>query len=362
MERPKNLTDSLKGLIDTGRLLATLTGNDDQRIPAFWVRTLEEMSKAITQKTINEYNNKSHPNNACYEDKVTPTHLRFPGIQRQFREIFDIEEDELKKDFIQKYVDDKGRNRTRINTDWIKINRELDEDGHGKEDEKLSHSIRENAGYRITAVSYTLEERKVGKIDVELGLSDIFRAALWVDRVKKGMSPRFPYLVMWYIYHCFLFTLGDEFPESLKVAIDIMWERRDTLLEKPKNKIEVISDDVKDRIAPFLNGHKKEISAFTNQIANNRPQMTDENVDTIVSECDKALDLFTSNKEMDLAQVISRLMNSDENTVRQTMGNFGLTETNIHSIVEGATKGLSNDELKGSIPSKDPTDLSYLLK
>lgn len=361
MERPRDLTDSLKGLIDTGRLLATLTGNDDQRVPAFWVRSMEEMSKAITQKTINEYNNKDHPKNANYPDKICPHNIRFPGIQKQFRDIFDAEEDELNKDFIQKYVDDSGRNRVKINTDWIKIERDLENDGHGKEDEKLEQSIRENAGYRITAVKYSPEERKMGKVDIELGLSDFFRAALWVDIKRKGMSPRFPYLVMWYIHHCFLFSLGDDCPSTIKDGIEIMWERRETLLEKPKNKMDVISDDVKNSIAPFINGNKEHFTAFTNQIAANRPQMTDQNVDQIVEECDKALELFTSNGNMDLPQMIAKLMSADETKVRETMTNFGLSEKRIHSVIEGATAGLSNDELKASIPGKEEKDLSHLL-
>lgn len=362
MNRPSNLIDSVKGLIDTGRLLATLTGNDDQRVPAFWVRSMEEMSKAITQKTINEYNNKDHPNNANYPGNICPDELRFTNIRRQFNTIYDTEEDELKKDFIQKYVDENGKNRTKINNDWIKINRDIEKDGHGKEDEKLEQSIRENAGYRITARKYTKEERENGKVDVELGLSDIFRAALWIDTKRKGMSPRFPFLIMWYIYHCFLFVLEDRCPDSIKQGIEIMWERRETLLEKPKNKMDVISDDVKERIAPFINGNKEQFSAFTSQIAANRPPMTDDNVDQIVAECDKALDLFTSNKEMDLAQVISKLMSADETKIRETMTNFGLNEQRIQSVIEGATQGLSNDELKATLPSKDEKDLSHLLR
>jgi ATP-dependent Clp protease ATP-binding subunit ClpA len=166
---------------------------------------------------------------------------------------------------------------------------------------------------------------------------------------------------MWFIYHCFLFVLDDQCPDSIKAAIEIMWERRETLLEKPKNKMDAISDDVKERIAPFINGHKKEFSAFTSQIAANRPQMTDDNVDRIVEECDKALDLFTSNKEMDLSQVIAKLMSADETKVRETMNNFGFSEKRIQTVIEGATAGLSNDELKNSIPNKDDGDLSHLL-
>ena len=362
MERPKNLTDSLKGIIDTARLLATLTGNDDQRIPAFWIRTTEEFSKAITLKTVNEYNNKDHLNNLQYPDRITPDALRFPGIRRQIREIFEAEEEDLRKDFLLKYTDENGNKRTKINNDWIKVNRDLEEDFFGKEDEKLEQSIKENVGYRITAVKYSPEERKRDKIDVELPLSNIFRAAHWIDIKRKGSSPRFPYLVFWYIYNCFYFVLGDECPKSIIDGLELMWDRRDKLLEKPKNKIEILSEDIQDRIAPFINGHQKEFSIFADQISNNRPQMTEDNVDKIVEECDKALEMFTSNKDLDFQQIIAKLMGSDEETVRKTMDNFNLSEKNIHNIVEGATNFLSNDELKASIPVTETVDFSYILK
>lgn len=357
MERPKNLYESLKGIIDTARYLFTLTGNDDQKVPAFWVRTTEEFSKTLTKKIVKEYNNPDHPNNQKYSDKITPEDLRFLKIKQQFLDIFEAEEDSLSNDFMM-FVDGKSK----INNDWIKINRDIQEFGFGVEDEKLEQSIRENSGYRITAVSFTKEERKNGKVDVELPLSNIFAAAQWVDNRRKGMSPRFPYLFFFYLYYCFLYSVpSDRLPPSIHNAIEEMYSRKEKLLEKPKNKTELISDDIKDKIAPLINSHKDGFSNFYDKIINEKPKMDDDNLDKVVMECDKAINIFTENGKMSLPELISKLMNSDADKIRETMDKFALSENNIKNIIDGATGGMSNDELKNSIPTVDGIDLDKLL-
>lgn len=361
-KRPETVVECVRGIIDSERMLSTLTGNDNQRVPAYWVRTTEEMSKAITQKIISEYNNVEHPNNQCYPDRVTPEHLRFPGIRRQIREIYEAEEEQLSQKFIQSYVDADGKKRTKINNDWLKIDRDLDSDGHGEEDINLTNSIRENAGYRITAVKYSPEEIRNGKVDIELPLSEIFRAALWVDNKRKGVSPRFPYLIMWYCFHLFLLVMGEQCCQSIKDAIEMIWERKEKLLERPSTVSQFLDSDIKDKVAPFINTYSKEFGFLAEQINSCRPEMTDERVDSIVAECDRTLNIFTQNGEMDLIQVISKLTSADESTIRTTMNAVGLSEANIQNMIEGNNpSAISNDELKSTIPTEG-TDFSRFFK
>jgi hypothetical protein len=342
----------LKGLVDISRELASLTGNDDQKVSAFWTRTTDEFSKAITEKNIFTYNKTDHPDNQQYPDKITPQELRFPGIKAKILEIYDTEEDELCKEFMYK-VDGK----LKVNSDWIKIDREIDEEEFGKEDVKFLQSIRENGGYKITIRSYTAEERKKGKVDTELPLSNIFRAAQWVDQKKICLNPRYPFLFFFYMMNLFKFSVPKErISPNIQNIIDDLWDRRETLLEKSKTKINSAMKSVENGVSKFVGEHRDTFGAISSQINLGLDSLDDDKIDQVVSECDKAIDMFTSNSEKDLAQVISGLMNADESKVRETMDKFGFSGDNIKNIIDNASGGISNDDLKATIPSMDDMD------
>lgn len=354
MHKVTNLTDTLKGIIDMSRELASFTGNNDQKIPAFWTRTTEEFSKAITEKTIYFYNNVEHPDNQNFNDKMTPHNLRFPGIKQKVCEIYEAEEEELIKDFMYK-VD----GRMKLNSDWIKINKEIDDDEFGKEDVNLIQSIRENAGYRITIKTYSVEERKKGKVDIELPLSNILRAAQWVDSKKICLNPRYPFLFFYLVHNLFLFCVpSDKISPNIQKVIDELWENREALLEKPKLAINSSMKSAAEKVSGFVEQHKDTFAAISNQISEGLDNLLDDDrIDQVVNECDKAIDLFTNNSEKDLAQVISGLMNADEEKVRETMQKFGLSENNIKAVIDKtAGTGVSNDELKSTIPSINDID------
>lgn len=352
MQQVNNLTDALKGLVNMARELGSLTGNDDQKVPAFWVRTTDEFSKAITEKNIYCYQLNEHPDNQQYEDKITPQELRFPGIRQKILDIYEAEEEELCKEFMSK-VDGKMK----VNSDWIKINRDVEEEEFGKEDVKLIQSIRENGGYRITIKVFTPEERKKGKVDIELPLSNIFRAAQWVDTKKICLNPRYPFLFFFLMMNAFKYSVpAARISPNIQMIIDDLWDRRETLLEKSKTKVNAAMKSVETGISGFVGQHKDTFGAISNQINLGLDTLDDDKIDQVVNECDKAIDMFTSNSEKDLAQVISGLMNADESKVRETMNKFGFSEGNIKTIIDNAAGGISNDDLKATIPTNNDID------
>jgi hypothetical protein len=360
MQKVENLTDALKGMVNTARELASYTGNDDQKVPSFWIRTTDEFSKAITEKTIYSYNNTINPDNADYENKVTPHELRFPGIKSKICDIYEAEEDELCKEFMYK-VDGKMK----VNSDWIKINREIDEEEFCKEDIRLIQSIRENGGYRITIKEYNHEDRKKGKVDVELPLSNIFRAAQWVDSKKICLNPRYPFVFFFYMMNLFKFSVpSDKISDNIQKIIDDLWDRRDTLLNKSTGPTNDAMKTAQSAIAGFMGGNQEIYNQITSTINSQLDQaLNDDTIDHVVSECDKAISAFTSNNNQDLAQTISGIAGYDEKVIRETMDKFKLSETHIKKYVDKVSGGMSNDDLLSSIPKDDNTpDIDTLLK
>lgn len=340
-----NMNDSLKYLIDISRDLCTLTGNDDQKVPSYWVRTITEFSSALTVKNITVYNNINHESNQSYENKITPEEFRFLKIKEKFQEIYYEEEDMLSSEFMIEQPNGKKK----VNDGWLRINKEIEENEFCKEDESLFLSTKENAGYRIIVKEYSSEERRRGSVNVELPISAIYRAATFVD--NKGVKkPRYPYAVIYGIYNCFKYSVSSErlSPRILEV-IDDLYARREVLLEKEKTKLNSAMESVKKSMGSVINSNKLSFKNLSSQIENGLTDLDDDKIDEVAEQCHNAISMFTENAEKDLSQVISSMISADEEKVRSTMQNFGLTENNIRTLIDGKSGGMTNEELRESL-------------
>lgn len=349
---PQNRTESLKFLVDVSRELSSLTGNDDQRIPAYWVRTCRLFSEKLTRKLVTVYNNTNHPSNQNYENKITPEEARYPGMEKQLREIYELYEDELNEDFMVQTEDGKKK----VNIDWLKISGNFEEGEFDKEDEKFIMSMKENKGIRIIVDECTPEEIKQGKVSVEMPLSQLLRAALYLD--KKGIQkPKYPYVVIYAIYNLFKFFVDkDKLSPRVLSVIDEIYARREILLEKEKTKIDDSMNSLKQLAAPLISSNKDAFSSITDQIDAGLNDLNDETIDQVADQCHQAISLFKSKEKKDLSQVIGDMIGADTEKVKETMEKFGLHEGNIRAMVDGVSGGMSNEQLKKSIPAMDDID------
>ena len=349
----QNLTDALKYIIDLSRELGTITGSDDQLIPAYWVRTCNAFSQAITTKIVNEYNNTEHPNNKNYPGKITPQELRFPGIKSKFLEIYETFEDELSQNFM--IVTETGTKK--VNDGWLRINEDFEENEFNHEDENFVFALRDNKGIKVNIKTVTREDKKHNKVDVELPLSSLYRAALYVVKVKKMKKPMYTYAIIFGIYNCFKFSVPREKLNSqIFAVIDDIYDRKEILLEKDKGTISSTVETIKESIAPFIGANSGAFSGIKDQINLGLEQLNEASIDRVAEECHKAIETFTSNQSKSLDEVIGGMISTDSSKVRETMERVGLHENNIRAIIDRTSGGMTNDDLKSSIPNMDDID------
>lgn len=357
MVKLNNLDETLKYGIDITRDLSTLTGNDDQRVPSYWVRTTDAFSTAITMKNVNEYNDTNHVNNKNYPGNITPEELRFPGIRAKILEIYEAEEDDLSLPF--KIPQANGK--IKINDKWIRINKEIDEDEFCKEDDKLILATRENRGYKIVVKEYSLNEIKQGKVNIELPISSIYRAATFVDSRLEIKKPRYPYAVLYFVLHLFKYSVPkDRISPRIQEIIDDLYDRKESLLEREKNKLGSTMDSVKNSMAPILEANRANFTGIATQLNEGLDSLNDSTIEGVADQCHKAIAMFTENSSKDLNEVISTMISADPNKVKDTMQNYGLSEENIRAIVKTTDGPMSNDELKSTLP--DINDIDSFLK
>jgi len=343
MNQLNNLNESLKYLIDLGRDLRTLTGNDDQKLPGYWTKTLDEFSAALTNKNITCYDNTNYEGNQCYEDRKTPEHQRFPGIRSKFLEIYEIEEDQLNQEFM--ILQSNGKKK--VNDGWLRINKNIEYSEFCNENFHLP--IKENSGYNITIKKYSPEEKRRGHVDVELPISSLYRAAIYIDN-KGSKNPRYPYAVIYGIYNCFKYSVPQErlSPHILEIINDI-YSRKEILLEKEKTKLSAAMETVKKSIGPLINSNRESIQSLTSQIENGLTDLDDNKIDEVAEQCHNAIEMFTENSQKDLSQVIGSMISADEEKVKSTMERFGFSENNIRSIIDNKTGAMTNEELRETL-------------
>lgn len=333
--KPTNITESLKILTDACKELSTLTGNDDRAVAANWVRTTDAFIGAITTKTVNDYNKNKTSHN-----------LRFPGIKKKFEEIYNDFEDDLNQDlFLVK--DDKKI----LNDSWLRITKDIEENEFNSEDVKFTESIRENKGLKINIKTYSNEEKKKGHVDVELPLSMIYRAGLYIDKLKTSRK-KYRFVILYGIFNCFKFSLENISPK-IQEHIDSMYSQKDTLFMKETDNMSSTMNSVKNNIAPLINSNVDFFSQIFTQMDDGINQLTDDNVDDIAEQCEKVIALCSSNNKKGTSNIISEMMGVSEDKVNAVRENMGLQEGNIRSIIDRISGGVDNTDLLKSIPKMD---------
>lgn len=357
--QPTSFTTSQDYLVSVARELISLTGGEDQQVPPYWCRTINEYSSKSTKLIVSKYNNTNHKSNQDYPDRVTPEELRFPRIREQFVELYDLNVEDLDRPFLCE--DETGKKKPNI--DWLKIATEFEAGEFNEEDSKMIMALRENRGVRVIATECTTEEIRRGLVGAELPLGQILRAAMYLDIIKGIKKPRYPYAVMYAIYNCFYFSVPhDRISPHIKATIDDIYDRREILLEKEKGQIDTSMEMMKKTIAPLIGGNKSSFDSIAGQIDAGVGDLTDDTIDQVTEQCHKAMSVFKSktNGNKDLGAVIGDMIGGDPDKVRETMNKVGLHTDNIRALVDNMSGGMTNEELMASLP-KEADDIDKII-
>uniref|UniRef100_A0A6C0BE65 Uncharacterized protein n=1 Tax=viral metagenome TaxID=1070528 RepID=A0A6C0BE65_9ZZZZ len=335
----KSFSSAITLAINASEELCSLTGNDDRNNPHFWAKTLKSFSKAITTKTVNEY----LKNN-------TPESERFLGLKEKFRRLL---EDDFTGDF-KKPLFIKDGDKKKVNDEWLRIDGDISESEFCVEDLSQDASINRNRGLIINIFTPNEEQVKKGSIKIELALSEIYRASIYVDKhiIKK---PRYPYVILYAIYNCIKYSLPEDSQNpQINTIIEDLYSRRADLLDKDQTSIDKAISSVKSQFTDVIGDNKEAFGGMMKQIKDGLEELTDDSIDQIAEEAHGAINAFAKNKNGDISQIISCLTGADTKHVEETMKSVGLHENNIRRIVDvasGTGDRKSNSDLLSSVPS-----------
>jgi len=334
----KSFSDAIICLINESEEICSLTGNDDRDVLPYYVKTLKSFSKSINTKNARDY----IPGNVKDSE-------RFPGLRDKFKEIYEV----FKDDFSQPLLSNK-----KVNDDWLKINTEISEGEFCSDIDKQDSSLLKNRGLTINIFTPTIVNKKKGALNVEIAISEFYRAAIYIDK-NISKKPRRPYKYIYLLYNCIKFShepgsLDSEFYKS----IDDIYERRSEFLENDKSGIGKAISSVKDKLSGVLGDNVDSMSGMIDSINGGLNDLTDDSIDKIADDAQNAVKSFENSKNRDAGEVIGDIMGVDSKQVEKTMKSVGLHEKNIKSILNKAagideTKSQTNKELLSSIPDID---------
>lgn len=320
--------------------LFQLTGSNDKEKQPYWVVTSKAFSAAITKKIVVEYSPSS-----------TPESERFLNLKKKFMDIYETFSDVFSCPLMIK-VD--GKNK--VNDSWLKIDEVVSDGEFCSEESEQDSSFFSNRGLTLNIYRPSQEDRdKKKKIDIEIPISELYRAAVYVDcNILK--RPRYPYCVIYGIYNCIKYSSppGSLHPELYKVIENIL-EKSSDLLEKDPSSIDKTINSVKDKVSDFVDGNTESLMDMISQIRGGLDELTDENIEIVANEAHKCIKTFEKSKGGGLSEVIGNLTGADSKKVEDTMRNFGLHESNITRVIDLATgvpsKVIDNKVLKATVPS-----------
>lgn len=357
-----NLSSSIDYTIDISREMMGIIGADSQRVPPYWCRTINNFATKKTRLVVSKYDNKNHISNQCYETKVTPEELRFPNIREKLIELYQINDEDLNRPFL--LTDENGKKK--LNVDWLKISSDFEEGEFDSEDTDMIMATRENKGVRIIATDCTLEEIKAGNVGSELPLSQILRAALYIEKVKGIKKPRYVYVVMYAIYNLLYHSVpSSEISPHIKEMIDDLYEHREIFLEKEKGQIDASMEKMKETIAPLIGGNKQSFEGIANQIDAGVGDLNEDTIDQIADQCHKTMAIFKNKTDgkKDLGQVIGDMIGGDPEKIKETMAKVGIHTDNIKALVDNMTGpgAMTNEELLATLP-KDADNIDSIMQ
>ena len=303
------------------------------------MRTLKAFSTAITKKRVEFFTDK------------TPEDSQFIGLREKFKNLYEAFETEFGQPF-SIVVDGKKK----VNDRWLRIEGDISEGEFCSENPEQDAGLSRNRGVVINIFAPDAEKKKKGVVDFEIALSELYRAAIYIDS-SVTKKPRYPYCLLYGIYNCIRYSIGDDkLPATFLNVITGIYTRRADFLEKDQGSIDKAISSVKKQFEDVVGDNKDAFSGMMSQIKGGLDELTDDTIDEIASQAHGAVKAFDKTKGGDIKDIIGGLTGRNTKEVEETMKTVGLHENNIRSIINrasGVGSGMSNSELLATIPAND---------
>lgn len=306
-----NFTDSLDYLSTISKEIIDLLPFDKVSSPPIWVKHTESIFSMILEHSIEKYDLK----NVDEKD-------RFPIIRKKFESLYDENRDVLNKSFIIMDENDKPK----PNDSWIKL-----------EDKQLISGLSKSRGITIC-----LKKGDDKTEDLEIPISELYNAALYIKKNKIVESPNYPICIIYAIYNCILHST-DKDSDSLN---NIILE----MAPATEKKATVMADK--------MSGAKPYIKAFVNtglldelftKINSGIDEISDDDIDGIAEQAHAHIELLTRSGEMNLSDFLPGSADLDSSLQKN-----GLSTETLRNMLDKHSSGkMTTEELKKSIPTID---------
>lgn len=329
-----NITDALRYIINISKEIAKIAGHTDKTKETYYSKCLNQFDLIVTKKSVTDYN----PRNV-------PQSERFPSIKNEIRtNFFELFMTDLDNTIFREEVTADGKKKKIPNDEWLRI-------GEVSEDEEYFSSLKKNRGLSLVISKVNEEERRAGKIDIELPLSEIYMAAIYIFKVKGIKNPHYPLCVIYGIYQLIKYSLPlgvlTEHPSINRNIQELMISG---VLVKVNDYDKNTQNKVKEFIRPMIESNKASVNSLFSQIKGGIRGMSIEEVDTVSAQAKTAIQSLQETGK-DFKETIGKLMGCSQNEVKEKMESVGLCENNIRSVIDKVSGSMTNQELQETIPT-----------
>lgn len=335
-----NISDALRYIINISKEIAKIAGHTDRVKETYYSKCLNQFNLVITKKSVTDYN-----------PKKTPHEDRFPTIKNEIRSsFFELFMEDLNKPIFKEDAIVDGKKKKIPNDDWLKINDTISLDDT-EESEEYMASLKKNRGLSLVIAKVSEEERKAGKIDIELPLSEIYMAAIYIFKNKGIKNPHYPLCVIYGIYQLIKHSLTTsallDYPIINRNIEELMISG---VLVKVNDYDKNTQNKMKEFMRPMIESNKAGINSLFSQIKGGIRGLSIEEIDSVSAQAKTAIQSLQEAGK-DFKETIGNLMGCDQKEVKEKMEKVGLCEGNIRSIIDNVSGSMTNEELQKTVPT-----------
>lgn len=325
--------DTLKYGLALATNMSTIINNSTEAKKPYWVRCIEVLNSVILKKILSDYN----VNN-------TPQNERFPSIFKLVHDdIFDNFFDELKQPLLREDPETKKR---KINDDWLRFEATTERTGI------LSQSYERNRGISLTIMSNSEDAKRKNKnlVDIQLPLSEMYMVAVYLFRSEICRSPNYVYCMNYFILQLIRHSLSNaELEANPEIAQKITEILNSGTLEMKNDKANQTNEKVKSFIRPIIDQNQSGARDLFKQTKDGIRGFSIEQIDEVALQAQQAIQSLTD-KTKDFRESIGKLTGANPDELKTKMESMGLHERNIRSMIDNISGGMSNNELKHTVP------------
>lgn len=341
MKPLENFLESIAFINNIAEDIISYSKVNDKIHKPYWVKSTTKFSNKIHKKIVK-----------TYIPEKTPDNEMFVSIREKFRNIYEMNEDLFSLPLVNKEGETK-----KLNDEWLRIEDPIREEDFLEDPENEDGLMTSNRGLVIKLADANKNIKD--DCNTEFAASEIYRHAIYVNKYVTK-KPNFVLGFMYGFLNCIKYSAPEkELDPMVDKIISELFDRREEILSKPKNKTDKAVTGAKDMIEDLLGDNMEDISDMLGEMNESIENLTDQDIDDLSGNAHSIFKNFDGGVDSGISGLISNITGFDKDEVNEKIeyyvGNDNIKKM-FNKVAGIKEEVISNKDLLSSVPKTNQLD------